>query len=541
MKRMAAWLRSLGLQVPGRREWIFVLIVAIGFMVVAAVPTWYGWRESKPLLTTGFGLYNNADVPSYLDLFWQVKDGHVLFSNSLTSEENPHVMLRPLFLTWGAFGKLFDLRPVITWQIARLFMTGVLTFVAYFFIAQFFRKAFSRRVAHLALLFSSGLALFFYFYPAIWQYFNLTQPSDMLVPESLTFLAHVSPLIAYSLSLMMLVVVFALFGWKRPWWSALIAGILSLLLIADHPYDAPILTLIGGALFVTSLIFRRHIKPSFITTAGMAVGVAAGAGLTFWSLSASPIISEWNEGNLLPVFPVMAYILGYAPLLPFAAYGVYSRWKSRVTWTLVIWFVGQFVLMYLPLFHFQRRLGEGLHIPLAILAAMGILALAKKGVMRYLLVLFISLSSIAQVDWLIIYNRLSAVDTIRPAYDYGYATYPESYAAGFQWLRDSTTEGDVVMSAMTNSSMITAFTGRRVLPGRWGQTSHFYDKIAQVEGYFNGALPLETFTENFGVTYVWIAREERKFMEQLGTTEESIMKGRAPIYRNSDVAIYDVR
>ena len=100
---------------------------------------------------------------------------------------------------------------------------------------------------------------------------------------------------------------------------------------------------------------------------------------TFWVTQADPVLRGWTAQNLTPSPPVWDYVLGYGLILALAVPGavVAARRRSDTDLLLLAWVGVTALLLYAP-FALQRRFSLGLHVPLAILAAMGLFRMAKR-------------------------------------------------------------------------------------------------------------------------------------------------------------------
>ncbi len=170
-------------------------------------------------------------------------------------------------------------------------------------------------------------------------------------------------------------------------WSA-ISGALALVMGFLHPFHlVTIMPVLGLWWFILVI---RHGR-SRLPLVGHLVPLAAGAipGILYFKLilSRAPNFAHvWQAGNFNPpegVFPILG---GFGLILLLAVVGLFFRDgdNGRMTDTtllLVTWTAVQLTLRMLPPFPpltFTSRLGEGLLIPLSILAARGFLSLRRR-------------------------------------------------------------------------------------------------------------------------------------------------------------------
>ncbi|MFH0831206.1 MAG: hypothetical protein V1895_04070 [Parcubacteria group bacterium] len=530
--------RSLGLVVPRHREWWIVGLIALVFGLLAVSPQIVALISSGTLHSTGLPLTNNIDHPAYLDIIWQAQRGELLFSNSLTAEASPHVQLRPLFLVLGWFSAITRLAPALVWNLSIALAASLLAIILYLFIAQLFVKCSERIFALIVTLTSGGLGWVNLWVPGWWQ----VTPTDLAIPESNTLhAATCCSHFSWSQTLLLGIALLLWFGARRWIWSTVLAGILSLLLVLDHPYDLPLIALVAVLALILAIVKKQPVRAALARVAGAGLGAALGAGIVWWGLQASPQLRQWNGQNVLPSGPLWPWLLGFGLLLFYALFGVVVK-RSWATAILAIWAVAQGVLVFVPL-SFARRLSEGWHIPIALLATFGILALSRRWSVRIAAALLVGLFSIALIsDQWSLSAKATSQDRVRPFFELGsWQTYPDSYRQGFDWLREHYKPQDVVASSPTNGGLIVAETGARVVAGHWAQTIDPITKHAALADLFAERTTLAEFSQRYNVTYLWLAREEQQYLRELGRSERDLVGKRSPVFANHDVSIYELQ
>jgi hypothetical protein len=112
-------------------------------------------------------------------------------------------------------------------------------------------------------------------------------------------------------------------------------------------------------------------------TLGGVLLAAPVVGYDVWISLTQPIIAGWSAQNVTPAPAVSDFLLGYGLVGLLAVVGVYlimrRGWQNIAPGEglILLWAVTTLVLVYFPL-DLQRRLINGLHIPLCILAAIGL-------------------------------------------------------------------------------------------------------------------------------------------------------------------------
>jgi hypothetical protein len=256
------------------------------------------------------------------------------------------------------------------------------------------------------------------------------------------------------------------------------------------------------------------------------------------------VIRKWNEQNLLPSPTVWMYLIGYGILVPLALYGLWITLKDTKNKGifLISWLITSSALLYVPIY-FQRRLSEGLHIPIAILATAGIIALyerwrepspsswqIKASVLVISLVIFLPLSNF-QIMGQDIFNYQT-----EKTYPY-YVDRTEIEA--MYWLKDNTTLDDVVFSTYEIGNFIPAYSGRIVWLGHGPQTINLEEKFRTAQWFWReDGEDGEKYDllKADRVTYVWYGEHEKLLGAYNPATKPYLKK----IFSNADVTVYRV-
>jgi hypothetical protein len=541
---LGRFLTSLGITVPVKQEWRFAYVVAAIVAAAIALPYAVGFVQALPHTSTGFGNMLNGDIPAYMDVMWQAREGHVLFNNGLTGEPNPHVLFRPFFLALGWFSAITRLAPNIVWDLAVVIFAGLFALAGYLFVAQFFSSRSTRRLALIVLLTAGGLG-FIHFLPGDpWpQHIGVVpDPYDVGVPESNTFAALSNAAhFSYSLILLALIVVFLLRARKRAWLSAGAGAFLAFLLITDHPYDAVTLGLLLVLVTGWTLLTRESFKKMLPVVIGVAVGTLAAMLVVWLAVQRSDVVAEWNRINITPPGHWSNFLAGYVLLFVLAFTGLLANRKKPIVIFLTLWAVAQLLLVWAPFIPFSRRLSEGAQFPLILLTVFGIVAMFKKASGRYVTAALLGTTTLASVIGVTsLQQTLFSQDYVRGFTTGPIHTFPDSYKEALSWIHKNTDDDEMVLASPANSTLIASFTGRGVVAGHAGQTVQFWAKNNHLADIFQGRASLDTILVNFPITLVWIAREERELMQQSGVTDEMLLPGQIPVFENKDVSIFRV-
>ncbi|MFQ6098696.1 MAG: hypothetical protein ACE5O2_13295, partial [Armatimonadota bacterium] len=332
-------------------------------------------------------LYNVLDSNAYLAWMNQAAHGEWRFENKYAREGDRRLFSNAFLLAMGKLAGALRLRPIGAWHIARV-VGGWFCLVGIYLLAAFFFEERAERWATLLIAaFSSGLG---------WLFFAMglqTHPMpfdfglrSLIQPEAITYLSiYVNPLFAFSIGLMCVTFLLFLLGMEDVRYGRIVAaGLCGLLLGNVHTYDMIVLYGVTGSYWVWRLVVPGD--------AGEAGRTKARVGMfpAFVAISAPTVIYQWYVIHADPVYrakaetltaspPIAGAILGYGLLGVAAAAGilhVLRRRRLRDAFMLA-WAAVGLAAPYLPLryFPFQRKMFEGYHVALSVLASVAICAM----------------------------------------------------------------------------------------------------------------------------------------------------------------------
>jgi hypothetical protein len=252
------------------------------------------------------------------------------------------------------------------------------------------------------------------------------------------------------------------------------------------PFYPAVVSLVVGIYLVVLAVRLRRIPWREIGLATLALSLGALVVVyNLWLTVSEPVYRAWaSQLHMLSPHP-LHYLLGYAPLLVPAAWGLKvlaEQIRSAVNhpavqsnWLLPIaWLVAAPVLAYLP-FTAQRRLIVLAQVPLAMLAAMGLRDWFGRKLWAYagyvtaaslsvLLLTFGSLGPIGQKE----------IPVFRPT----------SEEAALAWLAAHSTPGEAVLASFEVGNVIPARTDLSAFAGHGPETLHSIDKRDMIHRFF---------------------------------------------------------
>lgn len=518
-------------------EIIWVSVVSAFVIALASLPYAAVYLTTPSDLRFVGMLLNPLDGNSYLAKMQFGAQGDWLFHLPYTAQDHPGAFVFAHYLALGHVAEWTRLPIPFVYHLARVIAGFVLLFVVYAFIAQVMQNPAERRLAFLFVALSSGLG---------WLAVMLGHlgTSDLLIPESNTFFGlHVNPHFPMAMALM---VGMLLVGVRQTpegqetggresedrhpkgegWGSRLVAqSVMSLALAIVQPFTVVIVYATLGV----SLLFRWQRDGRILWPQVWMAFIAGVVTLpllvyTLWVTQADPVLRGWTAQNVTPSPPVWDYALGYGLVLALAVPGavVAIRRRTDLDLLLLAWIGVTAIALYAP-FALQRRFSLGLHIPLAILAAMGLGRLTKRRLVKGL-AFAATLLTTSLVIVLAVGGGLKHDSRLFVSAD---------EAAAMDWLHENAPRNAVVLASPEMGLFIPAWAGRRVVYGHPFETVDAERTKVRVEAFFASGMSRaerDAMLSDWNAAFVFVGPRERA----LGLGEPP---GRE-VFRNATVTIY---
>jgi hypothetical protein len=363
------------------------MILAALIMLLTTIPYLIGVvSQNAEWQFSGF-LFGLDDGNSYLAKMLTGASGAWQFNLVYTTE--PHDPLF-IFVPYLLSGKLAALSAPLTGDVvsamllvfhgARIGFGVVLLLVTYRFASLFLASRPARTAALVLIALGGGFG---------WLLTMLGQdnwlgstPVDFIVPEGYTFyllygLPHLSLARAGMFGGLMLIFTALRESDPTRWGrQALLAGACWLVMGLCVPFYIPVLYLLLGLWGLAAMSNRRRFPAALFVRCVVASLVPAPYLLyTVVGFAANPVMSQWQGQNVLPSPHPLHYVVGYGLLavlaLPMLRWA-WQRGRVRLPYLLLpAWVAAAPFLVYLPI-NVQRRLLEGVFVPLVILAVAGL-------------------------------------------------------------------------------------------------------------------------------------------------------------------------
>jgi len=526
--------------------WSVLAVVTTAPYVVAAL------RAPRGNAFTGV-LTAYDDTFTYFAWTRQSADGRVLMCDLFTSETQECRFFLPLWSALGLVVRITHAPIAFLFHVARIFAALLLLLVARV-VAQTVIKS-RARVQYCLLLYatSAGFGWLVYLFKGSLNDARVDRSGsiDLNVPEAIAFrsvFGQVHFAVGVALLALSLKLFFDAITEERAS-RAFAAGALISILAVVHPYIVVVALAVATTVLLCRPVitqrestFRRELCIGFRLGGWLAVAALPGVTYLLYVNRSSEVLREWLRvtDTLSPSAWEYAAGFGIVFLLAVAGFWIMWRERSRFGIMLLIWTLVQAALLYAPV-NFQRRLVEGIQLPLAIAAAVAIFRIAdtkfqhSEAMQRkaFLVgtILFASITNIGFIAGQLLMQRSDiAVDSRR--------YIPTDLVAAFDWLGKTSEPNAVVFTSYLTGNLAPSMTGLCVYLGHYGQTINSDEKGAQVSAFFTGAMSDEDARRLF--------REQRVSYVVYGEFERAISHNFVPpawlslAFRAGDVEVFEV-
>ena len=494
------------------------------------------------------------DTFTYFAWIRQSADGHLFMCDLFTSEPQSCEFFLPLWNFLGVIAGVTRLPIPVTFHVARL-LAGLLLLIGARTIAVSVMKSRTRvRYSLWLYAMSGGLGWLVYVLKNRIDLFAASAPSgsvDLNMPEAIAFrsvFAQVHFAIGAALIFASIKLLFSALVHKKPS-RAIVAGILVSLLAVVHPYLVVVVCSVAVVALCTwpwlnnaRSARRSDCRSVAGITAAFGATIFPGVAYLFYLNKSNEVLREWLRitDTLSP--PPWEYALGFGIVVVLSVFGFRLLWSARAPYgrLLLIWAVVQGALLYAPV-NFQRRLVEGLQLPLSIAASVALFWIARRvfkgaAAARYRslfltgVITFASLTNFGFVIGQIVARSSSSTDSRR--------YLPADLVAAFDWLRTKSDHDAVLFSSYLTGNLAPSMTGLHVFLGHYGQTIRSDEKGAQVTAFYTGALSDEAARQLFSehrVRFVVYGPFERAISDSVAAPTWLKLA-----YRNGGVEVFEV-
>lgn len=516
-----------------------LLLLATAIVLTIWLPYIFGWWLTPPGMRYFWLIYNPDDQNVHLMWARQAMEGKVFFHDLFTTEPHPGLFTNLFSLLLGWFCRLTGISLHFGYQIFRTLVAFAFLLTANWFGCFFLRSERSRFLFLLLVGFSSGfgwsLVLFWWLAGQRPPFFFVDVSPELTMPEAISFLSlTVAPLAALGVTLVMASFACLLTAIRTGRFKTFLplATLFGMLVVNVHTYAA-IPMLIAVALWQvlqTIAIGRLNLRElaAILSFAFPTILLLGGQAFLF---SLDPAFVQKASTPTLTPSPVIL-IGSYGFIALGALWGLtiaWEKWRSgEKDWALVFsWTFAILVSIYLPV-SFQRKMIEGLHIALCLLATLTLERLMEWGEKKREQVVGVSqkkptshtadpatyrnrltlwgiltvltLMTPSQVAFLALngywltHNNLIYDTRFNPPYSR--MMMPPYYLSRqhlklFDWIERNAKRGEAILCHPMLGNYLPVLAGKKVFIGHWAETLNFSEKLKFAVAIWRGLVPPE--------------------------------------------------
>ena len=530
---------------------IAVIVVAIAFLPYAL-----GYLLTAPGWEFGGVVMNFEDAHGYLAKMRQGAEGNLLYQIPFTSENHDGAFVGGFFLALGWVCAVTGLPVIWMWHLSRVVFGFLLLLSAYVFIAFFLEDSKQRLVAYFLASVSAG----FGWVILLTGRFSILgfDLIDFKMPEAHVFFTLLT-FPHFALGATLLLIIFCsciLLSRTRRWRYAVLTGLAGLLLAVVHPYNLVVVAA-TLAIWLLIIIWKERRLPLRELAGPLILGLMALPVFVYylWVFASNPAFGAWADqsGSYSP--HPLHYLIGYGPLLLLALPAMVDKARKADSDGLLplIWVISVALLLYAPLKQ-QRRMVEGVHVPLSILATAGLYSyylprLERSRTLRKLVTLRQRTYSPRRFRNFIIFlvvmatvpsNLYIEASLAVTAAQYRYPFFHEREEnEAIEWLAQETAPSDTVFGSHGTGSYIPARINHRSFAGYWAETARCKEKLRMVDRFFQEETPdawRVGLLKEYDIAYVFYGPREAL----LGDFDPADSAYLSPVFDNDLITIYRV-
>jgi hypothetical protein len=484
------------------------IFIALAATALLQIPYALGYATT-PADKFYTGLLINVEDANYITIIQRGSEGAWMHSLRFTSEPDQPAFLYVFYLAWGHLARVLNLDATTMWHVARMFMSLVTFLIAYGFVRHFVSERSQQMVAYFLILFGAGFDWFVF----PWENLSPTAatPVDLKMADAHLFSAALTfPHYLASIALLLILFWCALrmlnenLTRRKLFQLWMLGALANVGVVLVYPFFV-LLSCSVLTMYVVFLMLRARkiLWRQIIPVGALIVPVLPLVGYDANAFLSSELLRVWAaQSQTLSPSP-LHYWLTYAPYLILALWdlrraGLGDDAQAGRRALLWAWLLVVALLVYAP-FGTQRRFLQGVQVPLAILATMGLYEAALprlraarwfqaaarrrmysvnhlQNLIVFVLVLLLSVSSMYQ--WL----SAIVINTARQPYPF---FRPRAEVAAMDWLRANAHADDVVLGAYWTGSYLPLRAGTRTYLGHYYETIHFEEKQVAVDKFFD--------------------------------------------------------
>lgn len=545
------------------REGRYVAVVAVLIMILTSLPYWVALNAQTADLRFGGFMFGVEDGNSYLAKMRQGAEGRWTYTIRYTAEPHsggfifvPYLLLGKLSAALvGAGSPQLVATMLIVFHGTRLLASLLLIVVVYRFIAVFLQHPTARLLTLILIAFGGGLGWLLLVAGYGQGDWLGSAPVDFILPEGYSFylfygLPHLLLARAALLGGFLLLNAALTHPTPRRWLpAALGAGACWLIMGLCVPFYIAVLYVVLGVWGLTLWAVRRRFPLDLFLRSIVAALIPLPYLLYNAAIfSANPIFAAWQAQNLLPSPHPIHYLFGYGVIGGLAIGSL--RWATRrgtlrpFYALLVGWVVVAPILAYLPGVSVQRRLLEGVFVPLCILCvatvrigwwrrAGGLKQRQRQSRQRTIATSALLVLSLPTTMLILI----SGVQTATVPYVGNQLFIPTAWIEALAWLDAHSQADQIALSNVQIGNLVPAYSHLRTVVGHGPETIGYADKRGAVDSLLSRPFSQATTAtltrlNTPPIDFLILTTEEA---EQMGFRGISSPTGTNSDYINSDL------
>jgi hypothetical protein len=368
---------------------------------------------------------------------------------------------------------------VIVYHAARIVFGVGLLLASYLFLAEFLPRVRQRRLGLILVALGGGLGWLVELYFPGGLLGSL--PVDLISPEAFSYIVLFGfPHLAAARALFLLGLVAF---WRG---RGFLAGLALIGVGLIQPVPVIVMWVVVSTYLVLSGLWQRRRGALAAWFRDVRTAIVLGVLsvplvlYTVFILSSDAVMRQWSAQNQLPSPSPVHYLLAYGLWLAAAVPGWRVLWHRQPRLALLAggWIAATPFLLYAPI-SVQRRLIEGVQLPLAALAALG-LTVAARRFGRWLTPVVVGLTApTAALLWL--GALLAARTPAEPIF------HPADQLAAFAWLAQNALPGQAVLSAYETGNALPAYAPVVAYIGHGSETAFLTAKLPRVAAFYQTA------------------------------------------------------
>lgn len=488
-----------------RRERWYALTVAFAISLVLAVPYVVAFAMTPPERAFMGHIWNPDEPNVYYSWMRQAADGKMFLQDLFTTEPQDGRFTNAFFLLLGWVARLTGLPIPWVYALARVATSTGLFYALYAFAASVGGSRLVRRAAVALGATASGLG---WLAVLLGPHLSLPLPTvscvdvglavawgkwvreGLMMPEANTLAsALLLPLFSFSMALLLWLVPMA---WRAlcrgDLRSAAVAGLLGLILGNVHTYDMIPVHCLLVALLVYLAIRRQHLGRAL---AAYAVFVAVSMPSLLYQVWVFRVDAVFREKALtVTASPTpLSYAVSFGlPLLLACGGAVLVVRRREHSWAPVLAWLGVgLAVAFLPGLSFQRKMIEGVHLPMVVMAAVAVTRWLPRVAgplqpnhYKRRAAVALALAVIACVPssaYFVVGRAMGSVAENNRSRTEAVLMPPYSLSrddlAALEWLRANTAPDSAILCLPMLGSYVPGLTGRKTYIGHWAETLRF--------------------------------------------------------------------